>query len=407
MAVRQRGFTTRHPVNSKKNNNTAVRNLKTNKYANIAVWSSQYNDFNGQSIVTKRVIDNVVNTSDKSYEFLYLKGFGIKSFVSWLYATLSLYIKIVFRGKTLYVVCSRSNVGLIRDIPPLFLSKIGVRVIVHVHGSDIVGLLKEKSISPMARLLYRDCELVVPSWILAELLADVSFKRLHVCENFALPSATDEFAEGPNGRSPLRILWNSNVMASKGVFEVASAVVNMNTEDNNFKLQLLGAVLGDEEMSRTDAIRELEKYTGEKNIVYCGPVDAETARKKVEHSDVIALPSRYASELQPLAIIQGMCAGKGIVISDTPALRTTVGDYPAEVVSVKSSAELMGAFQKLNNEIRAGRGEFFARRADAAVKARHRFSGERFDREMRSILFNSPCGPQVGTFHSEANQKVK
>ncbi len=122
----------------------------------------------------------------------------------------------------------------------------------------------------------------------------------------------------------------------------------------------------------------LDGLRGEDWIEVKGVVPSGVVPEFVSASDVVALPSEYSSECQPLAVIQGMLAGRTVLVSDTAALRATVGDYPAIFVR-RNPCEICEALRPLViSRIRPS--------SDAAALARDRFSPERFDHCMRHAL---------------------
>ena len=82
-------------------------------------------------------------------------GGRIRSLPTTLRATIVLWFALLLgKTETIYLVCSRSEGGFLRDVPALLPAVFGTRVIVHAHGSDIVDLLRRGRLSALARWLY-------------------------------------------------------------------------------------------------------------------------------------------------------------------------------------------------------------------------------------------------------------
>lgn len=353
----------------------------------LGVWSADDPRTTGQALVTRRVLERVLPTFGQYHEYVYRRAGSPKAIASWFSAWSRLWRDVATqRIDTLYLVCSRSNVGFIRDIPALLAARAGVRIVVHVHGSDIVNLLFQRPLSPLARMLYRRCELVLPSRHLLEPLNNITLRDLHICENFATTAGALARDLSRFGRASLVVLANSNVMATKGTFDLMEAVGKLNSDGLAIELHMIGAVIGDEELPQTAAESRFAALLRPSCMTYHGRVPAARAAEMVEEADVIALTSRYSSECQPLAIIQGVCAGKAIVASDIPALRATLAQYPAEFVPVRSVKAISDALRRLHQERQADSTAFVERRAGPAAKVRERFSVMRFDLEMLMIL---------------------
>lgn len=350
----------------------------------VALWSADYTQINGQALVTARVVHN--QSAIDWREHIY-RGAGLCSLATWAGAVIRLWQDIAFgRVVTLYLVCSRSDGGFLRDVPALLASWAGVRVVVHAHGSDIVDLLSSRRLSSIARALYARCKIIVPSKHLLEPLRNVTTAALHLCENY-FEGVLAEEAVNPNPLSDtLTLLWNSNVMASKGFFDLAEAVRQVRGEGFTVRLISVGRPLGDEEMQASETKSRLAGLSTEGWFEYRGSIEPTAVAALAANADAVCLPSRYSSECQPLSLIQAMCAGKAIVVTDTPALRTTLGDYPAHYVPVRSVASIANALRDLHRSKQADPAAFASSRRDATIAAQERFSGDRFDREMTAIL---------------------
>ncbi len=310
---------------------------------------------------------------------------GSSSVYSWLVAILRLWKPALLgRVQQLYLVCSRSNGGFLRDLPAYLLILFGSRVVVHAHGSDIVDLCRRPWIGRFARFFLSRCVLVLPSVHLLAPLCELGIANAVCCENFFEPSIDQFVVTAPDAKevSPaLVVLWNSNVMASKGFFVLAEAVGMLARSGGNVRLLALGRCIGDEVMDEGTSVDRLEALRHEPWISYLGQVSRAESARLLDEVDIVCLPSTYASECQPLAIIEAMCAGRPIVIANTPALCATVGNYPCVKVDVPVKPDaLANAILRCGEEVR---GEALA---VAAKAARERFSPDRFDREMSALL---------------------
>jgi glycosyltransferase involved in cell wall biosynthesis len=194
---------------------------------------------------------------------------------------------------------------------------------------------------------------------------------------------------------PFVVLWNSNVMASKGFFAVAEAVGLMHQAGLPVRMVALGAPLADETLSAADCTSRLATFTSQPWMDYRGPVDRPGARQALQDCDIVCLPSHYASECQPLALLEAMCMNKPLLVADTAALRATVQDYPCEVVTQTDAGTIADALQRYYDADVPGRAALLQ---TAGQGARHRFSAERFDRQLRELLgIANPPGSSTTT----------
>lgn len=342
----------------------------------VLLWTACYDVENGQAIVTRRVVDR--QTRVRWIKAIYKPGGGLASLKALVSAIRTFLLIVLYRPDAIYAVCSRSTGGFLRDLPVLFVSLLGFRVVVHVHGSDLPDLLQRNGVGVLAKALYRRCEILVPSAHLIPILNKLGCKRITLCENFIVePNSPMTLPKYDGGR--IRLLWNSNLMASKGIRECVAGARMARANGAEVKLTVLGRPISDKEASATEMEEFALGLAAESWIDVVGVVSAGQARRLIREHDAVLLPSR--NDCQPLAIIEGMAAAREVVIRDIPALRATVGNYPAIVVAgdAKSIAEaiehLISNSSKRTRALEVG-----------AAEARLRFAHERFDQEIFKIL---------------------
>ncbi len=345
--------------------------MKSHGRTPTVFWSASFHGANGQAIVTARV----AQLSDGISWRMAVYPAGPRGLLGFLRAVLVLWWTLVAgRGKQVYVVCSRSALGFLRDVPALLPSVFGVRVIVHAHGSELPDLLSRGMIWRMARYFYRRCEVIVPSTHLLAPLAEAGCKRIHLVENFSSPVA--RHGERPQ-TGEFRVLWNSNIMASKGIRELVEAARIAHADGLGIRLIILGRPIGDGEATTAEMSAFCRTLSAIDWVDLRGPVTPDAAARAVVEADLVALPSWYASECQPLAIVQAMSAGCKVIVADTPAMRATLGSYPGRLVEPEPNVIALAIMDEAASP---------ALDPAAAAEATARFDPLRFDRQMAAIL---------------------
>jgi glycosyltransferase involved in cell wall biosynthesis len=349
----------------------------------VALWSVEFDKIDGQAIVTRRVVEQ--QKCVKWTSAIYKPGGGF-ALVTLLKAIARLWaVTIARKPDLIYIVCSRSGFGFIRDVPALACGLLGRRVVVHAHGSDLTDLLRRPLFGDFARYLYRHCEIIVPSRHLARDLAKLGMTSIHLCENFSLAAVAQNAK--PSSTGAFHVLWNSNVLASKGIRELIAGAAMARRKGVPVRVTVLGRPLADANATCAEMSDFLTCIEKEEWVEVVGPVIPIQAQRYLCECDLVALPSTYKSECQPLAIIDAMCAGREVLVSATPALLSTVRGYPAYIVQPEPASiadALWAAF-----ESRKAKAPLLRAMAD---DARARFSASRFDREMSQILRGKPLG---------------
>lgn len=345
----------------------------------LAIWTVKLDAVNGQNVVTRRVVESLANNISCVYSY---PAGGWRSIPTTILQSMRLFWAVVLRRhEAVYIVCSRSTLGFLRDLLPLALSVLGYRVVVHVHGSDFPGLFWRRFVGPIARFVYRNCEIIVPSSHLLPQLEGLFSRSVRVCENFAIMHLPDDKLDQAGELDDFVVLWNSNLISSKGIRELVDGLRLLNQEGFRVKLVVLGKPLGDSECTAQQMRQYVSLLRDESWITVVGVVCPQDVLSYLFASDAVALPSTYSSECQPLSIAQAMIAGRLVLVTPTDALRATVGTYPA-IFSDRNAhaiadalrpyvAKEFGKPKELDREMR---------------RAQIRFSPEVFDDRIRDLL---------------------
>ena len=352
----------------------------------IKIWTPRLSEVNGQNIVTSVAVE----TFGDDAEVTEFRSGLVRSLESGI-LSVWFFFNGVFgvRDEKIYIVVSRSGFGFLRDIPCLMLGLLGRRVFCHSHGSDIVSLFNRRILGRLARLLYRNVCLIVPSAHVVDDLKHHGLQNIRVCENFYPTSNFDRFSflENTNegNRSAYKILWNSNILASKGFFEVCDAVVALRKRNYPVMMTVLGEATSDAEMSKYQVLQRLKRYSQADCIKYVGSVTNVEVEKEIIASDLVALPSTYASECQPLAIISAMVLNKMVMVTPTPALKETTRGYEKVAFVRRDPVSIGDKIESLLAEYRSTKIDKITRNKRAAK----RFSEKKFKSNIREIIYEN------------------
>ncbi len=296
--------------------------------AKVILFSSDWSSLDGQSIVTNFIVQNLAT---KNWILLAYRP-GISGIKDWAISVFKLYYQICKSPNcVIYIVPSRSIIGYIRDLPVLIVGYLNIKIFAHIHGTDFLSLLDNKFL--FARHLYKKTySIIVPSNYLICAINQKGLNNTFLLENIS-ELECDSDLQNKLKTDALEILWNSNIISSKGFFDLVMAIEKLVSIGYNIRLTVLGKSISDQEMSQNEIISKLAILQKHKWFKLVGPVKSNELSHCITACDAIILPSRYSSECQPLAIINAMTHGKHVIISDIPALIDTIGSYPAIVVN--------------------------------------------------------------------------
>ncbi len=347
----------------------------------ITIWSCDLSQQNGQNIVTREVCELLEPLRPK---YLFYKSGSLRGVIN-IINNLCVLLTLNFKSKNniVYVVASRSKLGFLRDIPAYICSLLGMKIVIHFHGSDVIKLINSFLFGKLALFFFKRAMVIVPSSHLIEPLLAHQISNLCVIENFCnFSKITSEKSAVHDNDKSFIIFWNSNIIHSKGVFLLAEAVLKLNLEGFAIKLILSGLPIGDELLNSQSTIEKLNDYACHSCIDYIGRINHETMKILLNRANLVCLPSWYKSECQPLSIIEAMCFGKRIIISNTSAMLATVNDYPSLIISAFSSDALKHQIMKVFND------EEIISMQPHADKARERFSKELFHERILTVFNN-------------------
>jgi glycosyltransferase involved in cell wall biosynthesis len=139
--------------------------------------------------------------------------------------------------------------------------------------------------------------------------------KIHVVGNFAddyLFSDEASIARKFRVRSPLRLLFLSNLIPGKGHAELINAFQQLDAAERDlFRLDFAGAF---ESAEQEEAF--LQQIAGTPQVRYHGIVRGENKKRLLWDAHVFCLPTYYAYEGQPISILEAYAAGCVVVTTD-------------------------------------------------------------------------------------------
>ena len=105
-------------------------------------------------------------------------------------------------------------------------------------------------------------------------------------------------------KKEINILWNSNIIYSKGFFHLTESLKNIYERGFTlFKFTILGRIINDKDYPDINLESYIKKIRNYKFVEYIGPVDHNESKNFILKSDFVALPSFYKTECQPLSLL--------------------------------------------------------------------------------------------------------
>ena len=249
----------------------------------------------------------------------------------------------------IYLTISESVAGNLKDLA--IYAACGThrsRMVIHLHGgAGIRGLLQRGIFRALNARYLRELGGVV---VLGQSMTDifrgmVSPSRLHVVPNCAedelfvpRPAIERKFANA----KPLRVLFLSNLIPGKGHGELADALRMLDAQVRaRIHVDFAGGFDSAEHQREfLDRIKTLAC------VRFHGVVKGDARQRLLAEAHVLCLPTYYAYEGQPLALIEAYASGCAVITTDHSGIRDIFApDVNGLQVAARSAQSIASALE--------------------------------------------------------------
>ena len=219
---------------------------------------------------------------------------------------LALIIKnmIFFRPDLVYLTLSPAGFAFYRDTVYIFAIRLfRPRLVLHLHGKGIGEAAKKSSLYRwLCKKIFKGSYVIFLSESLRSDASSFTPRASFVVNN-GLPVSASLPKPPSLAKEPVRILYLSNYVRSKGVLDLVDAIELVAGSHRNFHLTLAGKPYD----ISMDYLNEYsrEKKLEEKVTIY-GPKYKEEKIALLEEADIFIFPSYYGNEAFPLSILEAM-----------------------------------------------------------------------------------------------------
>ncbi len=277
--------------------------------------------------------------------------------------------------KVAYFSVAQSKAGFLRDLGFILAARVrGCKTVAHLHGRLFESLLPQlpRWFRGVIERVYRRFDRVV--LLSSEFRPMMEFVREEAI--VFLPNGIPIGIEPPvrSIDAQLRILFLSNIFPSKGVAPLIQAMAQL---PDRYSLILAGApmVLPTDPYATAadfDAYlsSEISRLGLGDRIKKVGVVVGEQKEELLRSCHVLALPSTYPTEAQPICVIEGMMAGMPAVVTPTADLKNMVDQTCGVTVERPDPESLAQAIE----EVTADAARYRQLASNARARAVSRYS---------------------------------
>ncbi len=301
----------------------------------------------GQSLAFTRFIESISNSN----KIIINTNLDDKSNLLKVILTFKTLILIIIKTlfckyHTVYFTCSRSFLGSVKDVLLINLAYLKkVKIVNHLHGSDFYEFLHNAPKWYRPILLYSYSKVDTSIVLLDKMKTEFrDFKNMKV---EVVPNFYDKELEvkcSKKETSKIKIVYLSNIIRSKGVFELIEAFEELSSKYDYIYLTIAGGFISD-----GDDIKDTfyNKISLNSHIHYVGKVFGKEKVELLQRSDIFVLPSYYKSEAFPISIIEAMVCENAIVTTNYKYLPDVVKNSNGILVEPKSIESLINGIESL------------------------------------------------------------
>ncbi len=265
-----------------------------------------------------------------------------------LFFFLKMYVYIcrVFFSSVIYITPGQTFLGVIKYSPFIICSKLlGKKIVLHVHGNYIhqeyrgLSSLKKKIYHFILSLANKG--IVLSPKLRNNLEPFLDESDIHVVFNFV----ENSILEGRPVKKfhELRIIYLSNLMTEKGIFELLDALLILKKKGIAYRARIAGNIppnLKERVEVKLQAILDTTEYLG--------VIKGAAKVRLLEWGNAFVLPTYYLTEGQPISILEAMATGNIVLTTNQGGIPDIFSKRNGYFIEKRSSKDIADKLIELN-----------------------------------------------------------
>lgn len=282
-----------------------------------------------------------------------------------------------------YIALTCHGRGFIKDAPFALICKLfGLKLIIHQHNKGMKNDVERPVYRWLLSAVYKNASVILLSpRLYPDIQRVVSKEQVRICPN-GIP-AKKSVKIKPSQHKP-SLLFLSNLLETKGVYELLGACEILKNEGYDFICRFIGG-----ETPEIDANKfqnELNQRGLEDYVVYLGKKYGEEKEEEISKSNIFVFPTFYENECFPLVICEAMRQGLAIVTTDEGGIPDMIEDnITGLLVKKQDPVSLADKIKQLinNPELAKQIG------LNASEKFKEQYTINKFEQTFLSVLTSS------------------
>ncbi len=286
------------------------------------------NSFTGQSVMFDGIVNHLKQTGSETIVVDLAqkaqKNGTIFRVIDYFLILLELLLRLCMnRCKLSYLVTAQSKFGFYRDYTIISMCRwFDIPVITHQYGANyrrLIESLNDKGLRKLKKMYDYVSTVICEGDYMKEqfsFIPDYKTKVKVIPNGLPVEGKNAQREKKYDGKEPFRLIYLSNLIYSKGYFDVLKAVdILVNHDHLNVKCVFAGKFLpsSDDDKNETNSKEVFDQYIEEHHlsdkIEYYQGLYGEDKDEFFCKSNVFLLPTYYINEGQPVSIIDAMSYG--------------------------------------------------------------------------------------------------
>ena len=237
-----------------------------------------------------------------------------------------------------YIALTCHGKGFLKDAPFALLCKLfRKRLVIHQHNKGMAEDAGRWPYKPLLRAVYRNATvLLLAEALYQDISSIVSREQVMICPNGkGDPEPSKPISRSHSDGEGVKLLFISNLIPSKGVYDLIKACRILNEQNKQFLCSIVGnetAEITEEDLRHFISINGLEQLGS-----YEGPLYQDEKTEILKASDIFVLPTY--NECFPLCILEAMQQELPIVTTDEGGIPEMVLDGINGLICEKNNPE--------------------------------------------------------------------
>jgi glycosyltransferase involved in cell wall biosynthesis len=291
---------------------------------------------------------------------------------------------ILSRPELCYLAITAQGVGFYKDsFVALILRFFKVPMVYHFHNKGVRKRQDKKIDNLLYKLVFNNSDAILLSkYLYPDISKYFPEDRVYFCPN-GIPSAKrvrPQTIASTNSDKPPTILFFSNLIESKGVFDLLVACKMLKSKGLSFKCTYIGGTADIDEHAFRVKVNELGL---EEHVDYAGRKIGDEKEESFLEADIFAFPTYYPNECFPLVLLEAMQFSLPVVSTIEGGIQDIVETGKSGfLIRQRDTMELSKHLENMlqNPGLRNQMGQAGRKRYE------ERFTLEKFEENLKNIL---------------------